>query len=140
MRAMFRNPRNISTALALLIALRTFVPAGYMLALPSSDDPFGFAIVLCPTQNPTLDLSLLTSSGQPHVHHHHGEHDDVDDTISFGSGCGIWLNSVSLAFESAPIDLAIAANFEHYEFAADTLFIRRPPRGHSFSRAPPILA
>ena len=140
MRAMFRNRRNISTALALLIALRTFVPAGYMLALPSSDDPFGFAIVLCPTQNPTLDLSLLTSSGQPHVHHHPGEHDDADDTINFGSGCGIWLNSVSLAFESAPIDPPIAADPEHHALAADTQFIRPAPRGHSFSRAPPILA
>ena len=139
MRAMFRDRRKISTALALLLVLRTFVPIGYMLALPSSDDPFGFSIVLCPTQNPTLDLSLLTTGGQPHVHHHRGGQDDADDTISFGSGCGIWLNSVSLAFESAPLDLATAADFEHYEFAADTLFIRRPPRGHSFSRAPPTL-
>ena len=146
MRPMFRNRRTVSGALALLLALRTFVPAGYMLALPSSEDPFGFSIILCPTQNPTLDLSRLDNGGQQ-VDHHHNSHDapsqtahhDSDDAISFGTGCGIWLNSVSVAFESPPDHPVITVRPKRFTLAGDTRFIRPPPRGHSLSRAPPTL-
>jgi len=92
---------------------------GLMLQLPmaNADDTFqgvnslsraavtsSLGFVICPVQNPAIDLGVLLDSGQPadqHAHHHHkgnadANDDDNSNTMSVERGaslCNLWSSS-----------------------------------------------
>ena len=50
--------RRYSLLLVTVLAVRALIPVGYMLSFPA-DGQAGFALHLCPGQNPHLDLNAL---------------------------------------------------------------------------------
>ncbi len=85
---------RLALLLATLFALRALVPIGYMLQLPAGGLAGGPALVLCPVQNPELDLSLLAGAGDPHAHHHHGsDNPAAAATIEVDRNCDAWAGS-----------------------------------------------
>ncbi len=143
---MLSNRRKLSTLLAALIALRALVPVGYMLKLPSVAAPRDFSIILCPMQNPGLDLSALTGGVDHHANHrsHHGTstraNDGGRDLPSFGSGCGFWVNSANLVFDAMAFYPFVPLNTTQGKFVHHQICSTTSPRGHSLSRAPPSLS
>lgn len=115
---MNRWRRRLSRIILFSFALRALVPMGLMLQLPlvSADITFqganslsevasrSLGFVICPLQNPGIDLGVLVDSNQPaaqHAHHHHKGHadasgDDTSNTISVDRGashCNLWSSS-----------------------------------------------
>jgi len=118
---MKRCRRLLSRLILLSFALRALVPMGLMLQLPiasanegshsesasakaNSTPSFGF--VICPVQNPGIDLNLLSDRGQPNAQHahHHNHHADQSaekasqdhNTVSVDRGaslCHLWSSS-----------------------------------------------
>ncbi|MGR8921933.1 MAG: hypothetical protein ACU85V_20145 [Gammaproteobacteria bacterium] len=92
-----RRRTRAALLVALVFALRAFVPMGYMLSLPGGNAA-GIALELCPLQNAALDLSLLGRAGHPAGHgHHHGHHgEDTGDNpgdpslAAFSDACTAW--------------------------------------------------
>lgn len=95
--------RQLPLLLATLVALRALVPIGYMLSLPFSGIS-DWALHLCPTQNPTLDLALFDSlqrhNSSPHQHgvDHGAGAADNETAVSLSADCNAWLASAALAF------------------------------------------
>lgn len=101
--------RRIPLVLATLVALRALVPVGYMLSLPSGGS-FDLVLHLCPTQNPTIDLTqLLAIGGSGTMHHGHaGDAGAGSDTaIAVSPDCDAWLGSAALAVATHPSTLEI---------------------------------
>lgn len=78
--------------IATLLLLRAVVPVGYMLQLPGPHAPSLPALVLCPLQNPGLDLTRLDTGAAGHTHHHHSaESTDVPAaTVEVRGDCPVW--------------------------------------------------
>jgi len=112
-RAALKPPiRRIPLVLATLVALRALVPVGYMLSLPSGGS-FDLALHLCPTQNPTIDLTqLLAIGGSGTMHHGHAGDVSVgagsDTAIAVSPDCDAWLGSAALAVATHPPTLELA--------------------------------
>ncbi|MEE2983858.1 MAG: hypothetical protein VX929_11245 [Pseudomonadota bacterium] len=146
---MFRNRPALSIALTLLLALRAVVPIGYMLQLPSANDPFGISIMLCPTQNPGLDLSVLTDGPDQHANHHrhhhlHGHDGAINTTEDAatdlrGFGCGPWLNGATAAVNWVISEPMVDGGAERHQVTRIEFLSNASPRGHSLTRAPPLL-
>lgn len=99
--------RTIGRFLLFSFVLRALIPAGLMLQLPaigaaaeSTHQQLGF--VICPLQNPGLDLSKLDSADReqnPHAHHHHTSDTDGKPnpvTVSAETAdalCSVWASS-----------------------------------------------
>lgn len=103
---------RVALPLAFLTALRALLPVGYMLA-PATAGPLPLQAVLCPAQNPGLDLG--GPPGAPsHAHHHHHHHapagaapTDRDDGANEarGAACKLWISSLGTipgTFHSPP--------------------------------------
>lgn len=97
--------RSICVFFAAVIFLRAFVPVGYMLQLGGANDMTALALVFCPTQNSTLDLSLFQSlAGVAHHHHGHSSSSSSDEDtpndgilIESSPDCSIWIGSTAIA-------------------------------------------
>ncbi|MGR8949012.1 MAG: hypothetical protein ACU84Q_13275 [Gammaproteobacteria bacterium] len=102
--------RRLYRLILLSFTFRALVPLGLMLQLPvatgSQDglqsESSRLAFVICPQQNPGLDLSNLEDSSQAkgaHAHHGHADHAAAQSdgtTISVdqsGSLCNLWSSS-----------------------------------------------
>lgn len=138
----------LCATLAVLLALRAFVPVGYMLALPGGGAPGGLA--LCPLQNPGLDLAALGTALHEPAHHHHGAPGQPLDPAgaqlpgeqslpAYGAAgdCALWVASSGPApvhsAAARPGDAPAAPALPAVHTAA-----RLPaPRGHALTRAPP---
>ena len=106
--------RPLSRLILLSFALRALVPLGLMLQLPvagATENGKQLAFVICPQQNPGLDLTQLADSSQvAGAHAHHGHHNHVSDPLSgdsngatitvdqSGSLCNLWSSSADANF------------------------------------------
>ena len=120
---MRRRQRSLSRFILFSFMLRALVPLGLMLQLPAAfahtevtaeqaqshgqshdlsqaqahpeGNAFGF--VICPIQNPGIDLTVLVDRSQANGHHnHHKSSDNNENTISVDRGaslCNLWSSS-----------------------------------------------
>ena len=133
--------------LAVLLALRSVVPTGYMLEPPSMVFPLGFSLTLCPTQNRQLNFSALNDASGSHSHHkrhHHPvsantlppENDQKLDLSNFPLGCGLWLSST----EADTSAVLVPALFEPTLTRDRIALIETPlgtPSSNTLIRGPP---
>ena len=133
-----RNARSWPVVLATVIALRAFVPVGYMLSLPG-DGSLDWALHLCPVQNRSLDLAAVQATAAAE-HHDHANSDGDRTHLTVSGECAAWLDSatpplatsLSVAPAHSPADLSPV---EHTAFVTGRL------RRHATQpRAPPITA
>ena len=144
--------RTISRLLLFSFALRALIPAGLMLQLPaigtaaeSTHQQLGF--VICPLQNPGLDLSKLDSADRdrdPHAHHHHTSDADGKPnpvTVSAKTAnalCSVWASS---AETNISIDLpppAYAHRKESTSNPSTQTFRQTKHVSPRLTRAPPL--
>ena len=138
---------NLYALLAVLLALRSVVPTGYMLEPTSMVTPLGFYFTLCPTQNRQLNFSALNNDRYSHIHRTRDPHPVPPDTQSaendqklelsnFPLDCGLWLSSpgsgvnkalVPLSFQPAPIRYPIEVINQALGRQLPGLSIRGPP-------------
>lgn len=145
-RAMMASRPTLALTLALLLALRAFVPVGYMIALPAGDGGRA-ALVLCPTQNRGLDLGVLESRAGIASHDHHAHHhpDPRSDSgtgpvaIEIGSECSAWLASAAAAPGAAPDGVAFPQRPAATPPSREAPRTDAAPRGHTRTRAPPTV-
>ena len=140
-----RSRSSLPLLLATVLVLRALVPVGYMVQLANAGDSFDFALVLCPDQNPELDLLQRAATDMPAQPHHHlhptttfNEHDER--TLSVSGDCALWvqssfnlawLNGTSqLEFRAPPLPTTIPLPIRH----TATLL-----RSQAQPRAPPYL-
>jgi hypothetical protein len=121
MRTLFKTRRRwIGIPLLVLLALRAYVPAGFM---PASGTPF--LLELCPA-------ALAAEMPASHAHHHSGTHAALE-TCPFGSAAaGGPVPHLDLAFAAPVQALPIAA------FKTPSINLR--PRQSHQPRGPPSLA
>lgn len=145
--------RSISRILLLSFVLRALIPAGLMLQLPalgaatfSGDSGLGF--VICPLQNPGIDLSKLNDSTPDHnPHAHHGHLADGGETTNAGTMTATSGESVcSLLAASALATISFDREPAFYQRLAPTEpiadeqhFLRINQFSPRLTRAPPSL-
>lgn len=136
--------------------LRALVPMGLMLQLPNavadddlagSSSPFGY--VICPLQNPAIDLSILVDKRQPHQHHvqHQAlvndsplkldQHSDSVISVDHGSFCKLWSSSAETS-DPRKLDSHPALDSEQFSKASDkTIAFSQSSYPRQLPRAPP---
>ena len=141
--------RPLGRLILLSFAFRALVPLGLMLQLPAADATGTTtppAFVICPQQNPGLDLSQLIDASQPagaHTHHSHHNHTQAQGdgtTISVdqsGSLCNLWSSStdinLALVVPSTDVRLLSLQRFDSTDDA--TIFFNHYPT--RLTRGPP---
>ena len=144
---MKRCKRSLGRIILFSFALRALVPLGLMLQLPAAfaqadvgaGQSLGF--VICPIQNPNIDLTVLVDAGQANGHHHHHKSNDHDDqTISVDRGaslCNLWSSSTDSFLNAAIFAISVSDLDSQPQLAPPTSDYQSNNFPRRLTRAPP---